>query len=87
MVRQKDNRACYRVTGQYNYIVILVFLDWNYNGLKRYEASIINLDKTDDYSGAHVYRFTEHHLGEYGECRWIVEYHEKKANRIKGATT
>lgn len=84
MVRQKDNRACYRVTGEYNYIVVLVFLGFNYNGIKRYEATIINLDKTDEYSGGHVYRFTEHHYNEYMECRWIVEYHEKKANWMKG---
>lgn len=86
MVRQKDNRACYRVTGQYNYIVIIEYLGFNYNGIMRYETTIINLDKTDDYSGAHVYRFTGHHYNDYDECKWIVEYHEKKANRIKGAT-
>ena len=84
MVRQKDNRACYRVTGESHYIVIITFLGFNYNGIKRYEATLINLDKTDDYSGAHVYRFTEHHYNEYQECKWVVDYHEKKARKMRG---
>ena len=84
MVRQKDNRACYRVTANEHYIVIITYLGFNYNGIMRYETTLINLDKTDSYSGAHVYRFTGHHYNEYDECKWIVNYHEKKATRMKG---
>lgn len=83
MVRQKDNRACYRITCDNHYLVIIVFLGFNYTGIKRYEATLINLDKTDDYSGAHVYRFTGHNYNEYEECRWIAEYHEKKARKMR----
>jgi hypothetical protein len=85
MVRQKDNRAAYPVTTDNHYIVTLERLQNNYYGNPRFEAAIINLDHAaGGYVGAHVYRFTGHYMDEYKEARWIVDYHEHKAQKMRG---
>ena len=83
MIRQKDNKACYRVAAKNHYIVVLDRLGTNYNGILRFEATIINLDKMyDNYCGGHTYRFTSHHLCELDEAIFIVNYHEKKIEKM-----
>ena len=84
MVRQRDNRSAYTVTLESHYIVTLERLQNSYYGNPRFEAGIINLDKMGGYIGVHVYRFTGHYMDEYQEARWIVEYHVKKAHKMRG---
>jgi hypothetical protein len=83
MVRQKDNVAVYKITGEKtgrNYYVELLHLQNNYYGNPRFEAHIISIEHIEkyDYCGAWVYRFTGHYFSEQEECNWIVGYHEKK---------
>ena len=87
MVRQRDNVAVYKVISKNTgakYYVELLRLDNNYYGNPRYEAHIIRVDFLEecDYCGAHVFRFTGHYMSEQDECDWIVDYFEKKLNKL-----
>lgn len=84
MVKQRDNRATYRVKSRCNYLVTLTRLKNTYCGQPRYEASIIKTDVLGSYIGTFVYRFTGHYMSEIDEARFIVEYHENKDLQIRG---
>ena len=83
MIRQRDNVAIYKVVSEntnLEYYVELLRLQNNYYGNPRFEAHILKTEliKKYGYSGAWVYRFTGHYLDDYEECKFIVNYHEKK---------
>lgn len=85
MVRQKDNVAVYKiVTEKRAYYVELFHLKNTYNGVARFEAHIIrtNIVEHYDYCGAHVYRFTGHCSSELDEAKFIVNYHERKIEKL-----
>ena len=84
MIKQRDNKAVYRVKLEYNYLVTICFDHWTNTGNAVYDAEIINLDKFDDiYTAAHHYRFTGHSIGEYHEARYIARHHEQKDRRTR----
>lgn len=83
MVRQRDNTGVYKVTSTFTgkqYYVELIRLQNNYYGNPRFEAHIISIERIEKYGycGAWNYRFTGHYLDDIDECKFIVEYHEKK---------
>jgi len=87
MIRQRDNVAIYRVFSEKSgtlYFVELLRLQNNYYGNPRFEAHIIRPDNVNKYGycGAHVFRFTGHYLGDDVEAKWIIDYFEKKLEKL-----
>lgn len=77
-MRRITSESAYEViTEKGKYLVVLEGLKNDVVGNRRFKARIINLDHI---TYAIVYRFEGHHLGEKGECEWIVKQYEKESN-------
>lgn len=82
MAKRRNQIDVYKInTQRNNYIVALEGLKNDINGNRRFKATIIVDSDMNQWLWNAVYTFTGHHLGEKGECEWIVDHYEKEIEK------